>query len=196
MALAPAARVIRKGGLVAFPTETFYGLGANALDPEAVERVFRAKERPAEKPLLVLVDSHAMAETIAWEIPVHARTLIERYWPGPLTVVLRARPHVPVVMTAGTGTIGVRVSSHPIALALVRAAMLPITAPSANAHGAPSPRTADEVRSGLGTRLDLVLDGGRTPGGPPSTIVDATVEPMRVVRRGAIALTPEELRGA
>lgn len=194
--LAAAARVLWEGGLVAFPTETFYGLGANALDPEAVARVFRAKGRPADKPLLVLVDSLAMATEVAAEIPRRARELIARYWPGPLTLILPARPGVPAALTAGTGTVGVRVPGHPLALALVRAAALPITAPSANPHGGRSPRTAAEVVAAIGARVDLVLDGGPTPGGLPSTVLDVTVAPPRIVRAGAVALTPEDLAGA
>jgi L-threonylcarbamoyladenylate synthase len=190
-ALAAAVRVLRAGGLVAFPTETFYGLGADALDVDAVARVFRAKGRPPEKPLLVLVDSLAMARTIVAEIPPRVEDLLARYWPGPLTVVLRARSHVPV--TAATGTVGVRIPGHAVAWGLVQAAGVPITAPSANPHGRSSPRTADEVRRGLGASVDLVLDGGPTPGGRPSTVVDATVVPLRVLRAGAVALGPAEL---
>ena len=191
--VAEAARVIRAGGLVAFPTETFYGLGADALDPDAVLRVFRAKGRPDDKPLLVLVDSVAMAEAVVTEIPARARTLMARHWPGPLTIILRARSHVPAALTAGTGTIGVRVSGHPLARALVHAVARPVTAPSANPHGASSPRTAEEGGASLGAAVDLVLDGGPTPGGPPSTLVDATGEAMRVVRAGAIVLGSEDL---
>lgn len=195
-ALAAAVRVLREGGLVAFPTETFYGLGANALDPEAVARVFRAKGRPSDKPLLVLVDSLEMAGRVAAEIPAVARRLAARYWPGPLTLILPARPEVPGSLTAGTRTVGVRISGHPLARALVRAAGIPVTAPSANPHGGASPRTAGEVLAGLGDRLDLVLDGGPSPGGPPSTVLDVTVIPPRVLRAGAVRLTVEELAGS
>ena len=191
--LAAAARVIWDGGLVAFPTETFYGLGANALDPEAVACVFRAKGRPADKPLLVLVDSVEMAAEVVVEVPERARRLIARYWPGPLTLILHARAHVPRALTAGTDTVGVRLPSHPVARALVRAARLPITAPSANPHGGPSPRTAAEVLAGLGERVDLVLDGGPTTGGAPSTVLDVTGKAPRVVRAGAVTLSPEDL---
>jgi L-threonylcarbamoyladenylate synthase len=194
--LAEAAGVLRAGRLVAFPTETFYGLGADALDAGAVERVFRAKGRPGDKPLLVLVDSLAMAESVVTEIPSRAHALTARYWPGPLTIILAARPHVPRSLTAGTGTLGVRLSAHPVALGLVRAVGRPVTAPSANPHGAPSPRTAEEVRAGLGAWVDLLLDGGPSPGGPPSTLVDATVAPMRIVRLGAVVLGPADLGDA
>jgi L-threonylcarbamoyladenylate synthase len=191
--VAEAARCLRDGGLVAFPTETFYGLGADALDPRAVDAVFRAKGRPAEKPLLVLVDSIAMAETVAAEIPPRARRLMARYWPGPLTLILAARPALPPALTAATGTIGLRIPGHAVAAALVRAAGCPVTAPSANPHGAPSPRTAEEVVAGLGDRVDLVLDGGATAGGPASTLLDLTGPQPRVVRPGPVALSHADL---
>jgi L-threonylcarbamoyladenylate synthase len=192
-ALAAAVEVLRAGGLVAFPTETFYGLGADALDPDAVARVFRAKGRPPDKPLLLLVDSLAMAAAVALEIPPRARELIARHWPGPLTLVLRARPHLPSALSAGTGTIGVRIPGHVVARALVSAAGVPVTAPSANRHGYPSPRTAEDVQRGLGAAVDLLLDGGPTAGGEPSTLVDVTVAPFRVLRAGAVVLDRAEL---
>ena len=194
-ALETAARVLRGGGLVAFPTETFYGLGARALDAAAVARIFEAKGRPGDKPLLVLVDSLAMVDRVAGEVPARARRLMERYWPGALTLVLHAHADLPTALTAGTGTIGVRLSGHPVARALVAAAGEPVTAPSANLHGAASPRTADEVIVGLGARVDLVLDGGPTPGGPASTVLDLTRTPAVLLRAGAVVLTSEDLEG-
>jgi L-threonylcarbamoyladenylate synthase len=191
--LEAAADVLREGGLVAFPTETFYGLGANALDPDAVERVFAAKGRPPDKPLLVLVDSPEMLDVVAAEVSPEARRLMGRYWPGPLTLVLPARDVLPAPLTAGTRTIGVRIPSQVVARGLVRAAGVPVTAPSANRHGAPSPRTAAEVLAGLGPRVDLVLDGGPTPGGAASTVLDVTGWPPRVLRPGAVALSPDDL---
>lgn len=191
--LAEAVRVLREGGLVAFPTETFYGLGANALDPAAVKRVFRAKGRPADMPLLVLVDSREMVSRVARETPALAGHLMVRYWPGPLTLVLPARADVPAALTGGTGTIGVRLSAHPVARALVAAARVPLTAPSANPHGEASPRTAEEVRAGLGLHVDLILDAGPTPGGPPSTVLDVSRTPPRLVRAGAVVLSREDL---
>jgi L-threonylcarbamoyladenylate synthase len=192
-AIGEAARLLREGGLVAFPTETFYGLGADALDAAAVDRVFQAKGRPADKPLLVLVTSLAMAAEVASEISAHARRLAARHWPGPLTLILPARPHLPAALTAGTGTIGVRIPGHAVALALVGAAGVPVTAPSANPHGAPAPRTAAEVLAALDGRIDLVLDGGPTAGGPASTVLDVTGAGPRVLRAGAIRLTPDDL---
>jgi L-threonylcarbamoyladenylate synthase len=192
-ALEAAAGVLRAGGLVAFPTETFYGLGALALDEAAVARVFQAKGRPGDKPLLVLVDSSAMVDRVAREVPDRARRLMARYWPGPLTLILPARTDLPTTLTAGTGTIGVRLSAHPVAGALVHAVGAPVTAPSANPHGETSPRTADEVIAALGTRIDLVLDGGATPGGPASTVLDVTGTRPVLLRPGAVVLAPEDL---
>jgi len=184
-----AARVLGRGGLVAFPTETFYGLGAAALDRRAVRRVFEVKGRPASMPLLVLVDSEAMVGRVAPEIPARARELITRHWPGALTLVLRAAAGLPAELTAGTGTVGVRLPAHATARALVRALGAPVTAPSANPTGAEPPTTAGAVLAHFGDALDLVLDGGPTPGGAPSTVVDVTVDPPRVIRQGAVTLT-------
>lgn len=187
-ALADAARTLARGDLVAFPTETFYGLGAAALDRAAVRRVFDAKGRAADKPLLVLVDSVAMCEALVVEVGPVARALVARHWPGALTLVFRARPHVPREVTAGTGTVGVRLSAHPVARGLVAALGQPVTAPSANPAGAPPPTTAAEALAGLEGRLALVLDGGPTPGGAPSTVLDVTVDPPRVIRQGAVVV--------
>ena len=183
-----AARVLGRGGLVAFPTETFYGLGAAALDRRAVRRVFEVKGRPASMPLLVLVDSEAMVGRVALEIPARARALMTRHWPGALTLVLRASAGLPAELTAGTGTVGVRLPAHATARALVRALGAPVTAPSANPTGAEPPTTAGAVLAHFGDALDLVLDGGPTPGGAPSTVVDVTVDPPRVIRQGAVVV--------
>ncbi|HEU4366962.1 MAG TPA: L-threonylcarbamoyladenylate synthase [Methylomirabilota bacterium] len=184
--LAEAAAALRAGALVAFPTETFYGLGAAALQPAAVRRIFDVKGRPDAKPLLVLVDSLAMVEGLAAEIPPAARVLMARHWPGALTLVLRARPHVPVEVTAGSDTVGVRLSAHPVARGLVGALRAPVTAPSANPSGATPPSTADGVLAHFRDRIELVLDGGATAGGEPSTVLDLTVDPPRVLRQGAV----------
>jgi L-threonylcarbamoyladenylate synthase len=186
--MAEAAAVLAAGGLVAFPTETFYGLGADARNPEAVRRVFKVKGRPPSKPVLVLVDSVAMAESLVETVPSQARMLMERHWPGPLTLVFRSRPGVGEDLTAGTGTVGIRMPGHPVALALVRALGAPVTAPSANPSGGPPPTTASDVLSALDGRIDLVLDGGATGGGPPSTVADVTVDPPRILRAGATRL--------
>jgi L-threonylcarbamoyladenylate synthase len=186
--LARAAAVLREGGLVAFPTETFYALGAAAGDAPAVRRVFGAKARTASKPLLVLVDSIAMAEALAAEVTPRARELMARHWPGALTLVLRARAGLPVELTAGTGTIGVRLSAHPVARGLVRAFGGAVTAPSANLEDAAPPTSVADVLRALDGAVDLVLDGGVTAGGPPSSVVDVTADPPRILRRGAVTL--------
>lgn len=187
-ALREAASELRKGGVVGFPTETFYGLGAAALDRGAVARIFELKGRPRTKPILVLVDSVAMVEAVAADVPDRARALMDLHWPGPLTLVLRARPAVPEELTAGTGTVGVRLSAHPVARGLVRALGEPVTAPSANPSGLAPPTTAAEVLARFGGAIAMVLDGGTTPGGEPSTVLDLSVDPPRVLRQGAVRL--------
>ncbi len=185
--LGAAAAVLKHGGVVAFPTETFYALGAAALDRRAVRRIFELKGRPETKPVLVLVDSIAMAETVA-EVGDRARALAVRHWPGALTLVLPALPHVPEEVTAGTGTIGVRVSPHRVAQGLVRALGGPVTAPSANPSGLAPPTTAAGVLAHVEGAIEMVLDGGPTPGGEPSTVLDLTVEPPRILRQGVVRL--------
>jgi L-threonylcarbamoyladenylate synthase len=187
-ALDAAAAVLKSGGIVAFPTESFYGLGADALAPEAVRRVFRLKGRPESKPLLVLVDSVEQALTLAAEASAGARELMARHWPGPLTLVLRAAAAVPVEVTAGTGTVGLRVPGHAVARGLVRAAGIPVTAPSANPSGDPPSTRAGEVARHFAGRIDLILDGGVTAGGAGSTVADCTVWPPRVLRQGPVRL--------
>ncbi len=187
-ALDEAVAILRRGGLVAFPTESFYGLGADALNPRALGRVFSVKGRPESKPLLVLVDSVAMAETLVAEIPAGARDLMARHWPGGLTLVLKAAAHLPPALTAGTGTVGVRMPGHPVALALVRAARFAVTAPSANPSGEAPPTTALAVRRYFEGEVELILDGGATAGGAGSTIADCTISPPRVLREGPVVL--------
>jgi L-threonylcarbamoyladenylate synthase len=157
-----AAELIRTGGLVAFPTETVYGLGANALDPAAVARIFEVKGRPSTSPLIVHVSSAAMArELVVSGWPEPAEVLAGRFWPGPLTLVLPRQERIPPGVTAGLPTVGIRVPAHPLALELIEAAGVPIAAPSANRFTQLSPTTAEHVRLGLGSHVDLVLDGGR-----------------------------------
>jgi L-threonylcarbamoyladenylate synthase len=181
-----AAQILRAGGLVAFPTETFYGLGAAGLDAAAARRVFAVKGRPASMPLLLLVDSRAMVAAIAADVPVAAGELMQRHWPGALTLVVRAGDRVPADVTAGTGTVGVRVPAHAVARALVRALGEPVTAPSANRTGSAPPVTAADVLAQLDGAIDLVIDAGPTPGGAPSTVLDVTVAPPRIIRQGAV----------
>lgn len=187
MDLAAAAALLRSGGLVAFPTETVYGLGANALDEQAVRRVFAAKGRPADNPLIVHVASLDEVTSVARSLPPAARRLAERYWPGPLTLVLDTRPEVPSVTRGGLATIAVRVPAHPLALELLREAGVPVAAPSANRSGRPSPTTAAHVRDDLGDRVDLVLDGGPCVLGLESTVVDARGDVPVVLREGSLS---------
>jgi L-threonylcarbamoyladenylate synthase len=186
-ALARAAVLLRGGGLVAFPTETVYGLGVNALDAAAVGRLFAAKGRPAQNPLIVHVAEAAQARELAADWPDAAARLAAQFWPGPLTLVVRKRDVVPDAVTAGGPTVALRVPAHPVALALLRAAALPVAAPSANRSSTLSPTCADHVLRGLDGRIDLILDGGPTPGGIESTVVDVTTVPPRLLRPGLVA---------
>jgi L-threonylcarbamoyladenylate synthase len=182
-----AAALIRAGRLVAFPTETVYGLGANALDPAAVQRIFDAKGRPSTSPLIVHVCSVSMARSYAAEWPAQAELLADRHWPGPLTLVLPKRPEIPDIVTAGLPTAGLRMPAHPLALALIEAAGCPIAAPSANRFTELSPTTAGHVRKSLGNAVDLVLDGGSTPIGIESTVLSLLPAPV-LLRPGMVSL--------
>lgn len=182
-----AALILERGGVVGLPTETFYGLAASIRCEDAVARIFRIKGRADSKPLLILVESVAMAETVA-EVSDDARALMARHWPGALTLVLPARSVVPALVTAGTGTIGVRHSAHPVASAIVRSLDSPVTAPSANQSGAAPPTTAAEVLTNFGGHIEAVVDGGRTAGGLPSTVLDLTVSPPCIRRQGRVLL--------
>jgi L-threonylcarbamoyladenylate synthase len=185
-ALAEASRLLRAGRLVAFPTETVYGLGANALNAEAVQGIFAAKCRPADDPLIVHVASAAGLARVAVGNEM-AERLAARFWPGPLTLVLPRQPAVPLVVTAGLETVGVRVPSHPVAMQLLQAADLPVAAPSANLFGRPSPTRAEHVLEDLAGRVDLILDGGPTDVGVESTIVDLSGARPRLLRPGGLA---------
>jgi L-threonylcarbamoyladenylate synthase len=184
--IAVAAARLRAGGLVAFPTVTVYGLGAAALDEAAVRRVFEAKGRPADDPLIVHVAGLDAIASLAAAMPPQLDALARRFWPGPLTLVLPRAPHVPPVVTAGLDTVAVRVPAHPIARALLVAAAIPVAAPSANLFSRPSPTTAAHVVEDLGGRIDLVLDGGATTIGLESTVVDLSASRPRLLRQGAV----------
>jgi L-threonylcarbamoyladenylate synthase len=183
-----AAALIRSGKLVAFPTETVYGLGANALDPAAVARIFAVKGRPRQSPLIVHVDTIDMARSLVLEWPAAADRLSRRYWPGPLTLVLRKRSSIPDIVTAGLATVGLRMPSHPLALALIREAGVPIAAPSANPFTELSPTTAEHVRQSLGDAVDMVLDGGPATIGIESTVLSLAGEERVLLRPGVIPL--------
>lgn len=186
-AIDEAARILRAGGLVAFPTETVYGLGANALDESAVRRIFETKGRPSYNPLIVHVGTTEAARQLVEHWPDVAGFLASRFWPGPLTIVLPKRVLIPDLVTAGLPTVAVRVPHHPVALSLLRTANVPVAAPSANLFTRISPTTADHVRQGLGSGVDLILDGGATPVGIESTVVDITGDEPRLLRPGTIS---------
>ena len=184
--ISEAAALIRQGRLVAFPTETVYGLGANALDAAAVARIFEAKGRPRTSPLIVHVASIEMARTLVTEWPAAAETLARAFWPGPLTLVLPKDPKVPDIVTAGLATVGVRMPAHPIARELIGAAGVPIAAPSANRFTEVSPTTAEHVRESLGDRVDCILDGGPAEVGIESTVLKLAGAPT-LLRPGMIS---------
>jgi L-threonylcarbamoyladenylate synthase len=185
--LAQAAALIRSGGLVAFPTETVYGVGANALDARAVQRIYEVKGRPSSSPLIVHVADEAMAKSISRYWPELAQILAARFWPGPLTLVVKKASAIPDAVTAGLDSVGIRVPAHPVALDLIRRTGLPIAAPSANRFTEISPTTAEHVRKGLGDDVDLILDGGPTQVGIESTVVTLTRDPPTVLRPGMIS---------
>lgn len=192
LSMALAGQVIIEGGLVAFPTETVYGLGANALNAEAVERIFKAKERPANDPVIVHIEDLDQLTLIARDIPDIAYDLAETFWAGALTMILKRSQLVPDIVTAGQDTVAVRMPAHPIALALIQIAGVPIAAPSANRFGRPSPTSAVHVMHDLLGRVDVVLDGGNTHIGVESSIIDLTSPVPTMLRPGGISL--EELR--
>jgi L-threonylcarbamoyladenylate synthase len=191
-ALDTAAAILRGGGTVALPTETVYGLGANALDAAAVEKIFAAKERPGWDPLIVHVSDEAMLGGIVGEVPEAARRLMRVFWPGPLTLLLPRAAAIPDAVTAGRALVGVRMPGHPVALELIRRAGVPVAAPSANRFGHTSPTTAEHVLEDLDGRIDAIVDSGPTAFGVESTVLDVSRLPMIVYRPGAISV--EQIR--
>jgi L-threonylcarbamoyladenylate synthase len=187
-AIRQAAGIIRRGGIVAFPTETVYGLGADAYNPLAVARIFEVKRRPYFDPLIVHIASPAHLKKLVKDIPSSAKKLTEKLWPGPLTVVLFKEEHISDIVTAGLPTIAVRMPDHPMALSLIKESKCPIAAPSANPFGYLSPTTAEHVREQLGDRVDLILDGGPCPVGVESTIVSFSENKPRLLRPGGVSL--------
>jgi L-threonylcarbamoyladenylate synthase len=185
-ALEQAAAILRGGGLVALPTETVYGLGANALDAAAVGRIFAAKERPAWDPVIVHIADETMLDEVAREVPEAARKLMRAFWPGPLTLLLPRQAAVPDAVTAGRALVGVRMPAHSVALEVIRRAGVPVAAPSANLFGHISPTTAAHVLADLDGRIDAVLDAGPTEHGVESTVLDPCQSPMVIYRPGAV----------
>ncbi len=187
---AQALALLQMGGLVAFPTDTVYGLGALAFDAAAVESIYAAKDRPAEKAISVLIADPSDLAKVTLKVPPAAARLASRFWPGPLTLVVEKHPDLPEALTAGL-TVGVRIPDHPVARALLRSAG-PMAVTSANLSGQPSPSTAKEVYAQLEGRIALVIDGGKTPGGIPSTVVDCTGPEPRILRTGPVSM--DEIR--
>jgi L-threonylcarbamoyladenylate synthase len=186
-AIENAVQLLKAGGLVAFPTDTVYGVGAYAFSPQAVEKIYQVKGRPPDKAIPLLLASAESLSQVAQDITPEAWLLVEKFWPGALTVVLRRQPVVPDIVTGGGPTVALRVPDHAFTLRLIRAVGSPLATTSANLTGHPDPRTAQEVADYLEGRIDLILDGGRCPGGIPSTVVDLTRTPLAIVRLGAIS---------
>lgn len=186
-----AAEIIKSGGLVAFPTETVYGLGANALDNDSVLKIFKAKNRPADNPLIVHVSSLEMLNAVAEEVPEIAKKLIKKYWPGPLTLVLKKSDKIPSAVSCGLDSVAVRMPSNKIAFELIKKSGVPIAAPSANLSKSPSPTRAKHVFDDLSGRIDMIIDGGECNIGLESTVLDVSGKVPRLLRPGKISL--EEL---
>jgi L-threonylcarbamoyladenylate synthase len=184
-----AALTLQAGGVVAFPTETFYGLAVDATNGDAIERIFQLKGRAFSSPIALIAGSKNGISGVVTDIPAVAQRLMQAFWPGPLTLLFPASPRISPRLTAGTGRIGIRVSSHPIADSLANRLGGPITATSANLSGAPECLTAAEVLETLGDRIDLIIDGGPAPGGKGSTFLDITVDPPACLREGAISFS-------
>jgi L-threonylcarbamoyladenylate synthase len=181
-----AIAILRKGGIVAFPTDTVYGLGADPLNAQAVDRIYKVKRRPYNLPLPLLLAEKSDLLKVATVVPEMAWQLAERFLPGGLTLVLRKSPWVPGSVAAGGDTIAVRIPNHPLPIALIRGLGIPIVGTSANLSGKPSPVTAEEVREQLDDEVDLIIDGGRSPGGTESTVLDVSGKVPTIIREGAI----------
>lgn len=184
--IAAAIKILRAGGVIAYPTETFYGLGADGFNDKAIEKIFFIKGRDAKTPVSVIIGEMNDLRGLVREIPEGASRLMNTFWPGALTLIFRASENIPSLLSAGTGKIGIRISSHPIAIALAKAHRYPITSTSANLSGAKECISAEEVITCIGERIDAVIDGGPTPGGSGSTIVDITTHPPVILREGVI----------
>ena len=187
-AILSAANVIRRGGLVAFPTETVYGLGADALSPRAVRKIFKAKKRPADDPIIVHISNVAQLQELVKDIPKQALKLMKEFWPGPLTLIFEKSDQVPDIVTAGLNSVAIRMPSHKIANALITRANTPIAAPSANLFGSPSPTTAQHVISDLHDRIDMIIDGGEANIGVESTVLDVRKSPPTLLRPGGLPI--------
>jgi len=181
-----AVRAYRSGGTIAYPTETFYGLGVDPFNPVAVERLFSLKGRAEDKPVALIIKDEGMLERVALVVPPDAKRLIRRFWPGPLTIILKAGPGIPPGLIGGTGKVGVRVSSNPVTERLLKALNAPLTATSANPAGKAPPRSPEEVISYFDGSIDVLIDGGRLKGRLASTVVDSTGVEVEILREGEV----------
>ena len=184
-----AVRVIKSGGVIAFPTHSLYGLGADALNPKAVQKLFEIKKRPLDKPILVLVKDIDSIKEIAENIPQSAERIMEKFWPGSVTIILKAIPDLPNALTAGTGKIGVRIPQNTVAFELVKAFGNPLTGTSANISGEQGCSNISDLHMDIKTQLDLILDAGALKKGKGSTVVDVTVHPPNILRDGEVLAT-------
>jgi len=180
-----AAKIIQAGGTVIFPTETVYGLGANAFNSESVKKIFKQKNRPMNQPLAILISDISEAEALAENISSKTLEIMKKHWPGPLTVVLKKKKNVSGIITGERNSVGLRMPDHPVILELIKESGVPIVATSANKHGNPPPKNAKEAEKEL-SDVDLILDGGECQIGIPSTVIDATVDPPKVLRQGSL----------
>ena len=186
--ISEAALLIHRDGVVVFPTETLYGLGVNALSENAIKKVFKIKDRDYGKPMPILIHKKEVLSEFVSYVPEKAENLIEKFWPGGLTIIFEASPKLPSLLTGNTGKIGIRISNNPIAQELVKQTNIPITATSANISGQKGCTTALEVYENLGSRVDLILDGGKTKSPMGSTVIDVTCTPIKIIREGVVSL--------
>lgn len=182
-----AAKVIASGGVIVYPTETLYGIGADALNASAVRKVFAAKKRRDDKPILVIIHSVEQLDQLVAEIPFAARTLMAKFWPGPLTIVFKAQPSLPRELTQGAGTIGARIPANAFCLELLRRCHCPLTSTSANISGESVHRAVSEIRTALNTGIDLFIDAGTLPESKPSTVVSVVASPIKLIREGVLS---------
>ncbi len=192
--LEKAVRIVESGGIVAFPTETYYGLAVDPFNSEAVARLFEVKKRSPDKPVLTLIRDKTQLSLLTDDVPNQYYPVMEKFWPGPVTLIFGAVKHLPVQLTGGTGTVGVRIPSHPLALKLLDIARKPLTATSANISGMPAASSAGDVSMQLGNGIDMILDGGRTPGKLGSTIIGCSLDGLGEVRKGIVSF--EEILAA
>lgn len=183
-----AAEVLKKGGIVAFPTDTFYGLGADAANDEAVKKIYSIKERDYYKPILILMDNKDKVSKYVKDMPQIAKKLIDKFWPGPLTIIFYASPAISQSLLGRGNKIGIRIPNNPITLLFLKAAGCPVTATSANISGRPSPSDPEEVKKSLGEKIDIILDAGRTTGIKESTVIDVAEQPPVCIREGMVTI--------